>query len=102
MDKDHLLDILYVGRYLILDGYESIQESSTDEDYICPVSSNQCTFSDQQAKSNSASATERLSEPIPKLVEPTPPSETFERMFHYIKNIETDLEQLKVSTETDL
>ncbi|XP_077313498.1 rho guanine nucleotide exchange factor 12 isoform X4 [Lithobates pipiens] len=83
------------GRYLILDGYESIQESSTDEDYICPESSTQCMFSDQQAKSNSSFATERLSGPITELVEPTPPSETFKRMFHYIKNIETDLQQLK-------
>lgn len=83
------------GRYLILDGYESIQESSTDEDYICPESSTQCTFSDQQAKSNSSSATERLSAPITELFEPTPPSETYKRMFHCIKNIETDLQQLK-------
>ncbi|CAI9544777.1 unnamed protein product [Staurois parvus] len=83
------------GRYLILDGYESIQESSTDEDYICPESSTRCTFSDQQSKSSFSSATERLSAPIAELVEPTPPSETFKRMLHYITKIETDLHQLK-------
>ncbi|XP_018423094.1 PREDICTED: rho guanine nucleotide exchange factor 12 [Nanorana parkeri] len=83
------------GRYLFLDGYENIQESSTDEDYICPESSTQCTFSDQQAKSSSSSAAERLSAPITELVDPKPPSEAFDQMLHYIFKIENGLHQLK-------
>ncbi|KAM5132394.1 rho guanine nucleotide exchange factor 12 [Mantella aurantiaca] len=83
------------GRYLILDGYESIQESSTDEDYICSETSTQCTFTDQQANAGSSSAAERLSTPITRLVQPTPPSDSFKHMLHYIAKIETDLQQLK-------
>ncbi|XP_068097096.1 rho guanine nucleotide exchange factor 12 isoform X3 [Hyperolius riggenbachi] len=83
------------GKYLILDGYESIQESSTDEDYICHETSTQCTFTDQQANISSSSVAERLSAPYSELSEPNPPSETFKHMLHYIAKIETDLQHLK-------
>ncbi|XP_072283241.1 rho guanine nucleotide exchange factor 12 isoform X2 [Pyxicephalus adspersus] len=83
------------GKYLILDGYDSIQESSTDEDYMCPLTSTECTFSDQQANSSSSPVVERLRAPVTGLVEPSPPSETFKQMLHYITKIETDLHQLK-------
>ncbi|XP_063799573.1 rho guanine nucleotide exchange factor 12 isoform X2 [Pseudophryne corroboree] len=83
------------GKYLILDGYENMQESSTDEDYICSETSMQCTFSDQQAGSSSYAAADRLSPPITELSEPAASSEMFKQMLHYIAKIETDLQQLK-------
>ncbi|KAM9299421.1 rho guanine nucleotide exchange factor 12 [Gastrophryne carolinensis] len=83
------------GKYLILDGYESVQESSTDEDYICPEPATYCTFSDQKAHSSSSPVAERLSSPASELPGSTAPSDTFGQMLHYITKIETDLQQLK-------
>lgn len=81
------------GRYLILEGYENMQESSTDEDFVYSESSTQCTYSEQQA--GSSSAADRLNPPVTGHPEPTPPSDMFKQMLHYIEKIETDLQQLK-------
>ncbi|XP_073416828.1 rho guanine nucleotide exchange factor 12 isoform X2 [Dendrobates tinctorius] len=81
------------GRYLILEGYENMQESSTDDDFVYAESSNKCTYSKQQAVSSYAA--DRLNPPDTGHLEPTPPSEMFNQMLHYIEKIETDLQQLK-------
>ncbi|XP_075046770.1 rho guanine nucleotide exchange factor 12 isoform X2 [Mixophyes fleayi] len=93
--EKHLEDMQYriSGKYLILDGYENMQESSTDEDYSCSETSMQCEFSDQQASSSPAA--ERLCPPIAGLLEPPPSSEMFHQMLHYLAKIETNLQQLK-------
>ncbi|XP_066462179.1 rho guanine nucleotide exchange factor 12 isoform X2 [Eleutherodactylus coqui] len=76
------------GKYLILEGYENMQESSTDEDFVYSESSTQCTYSEQQAA-------DRLSPPVTGTLEPAPPADMFKQMLHYIEKIETDLQQLK-------
>ncbi|XP_069597884.1 rho guanine nucleotide exchange factor 12 isoform X3 [Ranitomeya imitator] len=81
------------GRYLILEGYENMQESSTDDDFVYAESSTQCTYSEHQA--GSSYAADRLNPPDTGHLEPTPPSEMFKQMLHYIEKIETDLQQLK-------
>ncbi|XP_069802587.1 rho guanine nucleotide exchange factor 12 isoform X2 [Dendropsophus ebraccatus] len=81
------------GRYLILEGYGNMQESSTDEDFVYSESSTQCTYSEQQA--GSSYAADRLNPPVTGHLEPTPPSDMFKQMLHYIEKIETDLQQLK-------
>ncbi|KAM4016384.1 rho guanine nucleotide exchange factor 12 isoform 2-T3 [Anomaloglossus baeobatrachus] len=81
------------GRYLILEGYENMQESSTDDDFVYAESSTKCTYSEQQA--GSSYAADRLNPPDIAHLEPTPPSEMFNQMLHYIEKIETDLQQLK-------
>ncbi|KAM3923375.1 rho guanine nucleotide exchange factor 12 isoform 2-T2 [Leptodactylus fuscus] len=81
------------GRYLILEGYENMQESSTDEDFVYSESSTQCTYSEQQASSSYTA--DRLNPLVPGHLEPTPPSDMFKQMLHYIEKIETDLQQLK-------
>ncbi|XP_073512748.1 rho guanine nucleotide exchange factor 12 isoform X2 [Phyllobates terribilis] len=81
------------GRYLILEGYENMQESSTDDDFVYAESSTQCTYSEQQAGSSYAEV--RGVQPVIGHLEPTPPSEMFNQMLHYIEKIETDLQQLK-------
>ncbi|CAN2387893.1 rho guanine nucleotide exchange factor [Pristimantis euphronides] len=81
------------GQYLILEGYENMQESSTDEDFVYSESSTQCTISEKQVSSSYAA--DRLNPPVPGHLEPMPPSDTFKQMLHYIEKIETDLQQLK-------
>ncbi|XP_075696212.1 rho guanine nucleotide exchange factor 12 isoform X3 [Rhinoderma darwinii] len=81
------------GRFLILEGYGNMQESSTDEDFVYSETSSQCTYSDPQATSSCAA--DRLNPPVTGHLEPTPPSEMFKQMLHYIEKIETDLQQLK-------
>ncbi|XP_056397874.1 rho guanine nucleotide exchange factor 12 isoform X4 [Hyla sarda] len=81
------------GRYLILEGYGNMQESSTDEDFVYSESSTQCTYTEQQA--GSSNPADRLNPPVIGHLEPTPPSEMFKQMLHYIEKIETDLQQLK-------
>ncbi|XP_044148492.1 rho guanine nucleotide exchange factor 12 isoform X1 [Bufo gargarizans] len=82
-----------LGRYLILEGYGNMQESSTDEDFVYSESSNQSTYSEQQA--GSSYAADRLNPPVGGHLEPTPPSDMFKQMLLYIEKIETDLQQLK-------
>ncbi|XP_072011728.1 rho guanine nucleotide exchange factor 12 isoform X2 [Engystomops pustulosus] len=81
------------GRYLILEGYDNTQESSTDEDFVYSESSTQCTYSHQQAGPSYAG--DRLHPPVTGHLEPPPPSETYKQMLLYIEKIETDLQKLK-------
>ncbi|CAH2319471.1 rho guanine nucleotide exchange factor 12 isoform X3 [Pelobates cultripes] len=81
------------GKYLILDGYEKVQESSTDEDLSGTDLLAQRTPPDVSASSSHVG--ERLAAPISEHLLPEPSSDVFSHMLHYIANIESDLQQLK-------
>ncbi|KAM8927090.1 rho guanine nucleotide exchange factor 12 [Pelodytes ibericus] len=81
------------GEYLILDGYEKIQESSTDEDFYGTDPPTQCSFLDDSVSSSQVG--ERLATPINERLWPVSSSEVFNQMLHYIAKVETDLHHLK-------
>ncbi|XP_018081259.1 rho guanine nucleotide exchange factor 12 isoform X2 [Xenopus laevis] len=76
--------------YLILDGFENVQESSTDDDLSASHYPTQgpivCDPTDPLHEE------ERLAF---NALEPTPSSEAFNQMLRYITNIQSDLQQLK-------
>ncbi|XP_053547565.1 rho guanine nucleotide exchange factor 12 isoform X2 [Bombina bombina] len=81
------------GKYLFLDGYENIQESSTDEDLSISHLTSQYSFPEHTA--SSPQVAERLGPPICEASIPGISSEAFSQMLHYIGNIEADLQELK-------
>ncbi|NP_001082763.1 Rho guanine nucleotide exchange factor 12 S homeolog [Xenopus laevis] len=72
--------------YLILDGYENVPESSTDDDLSASH------YSNQGDPNDSLHGEERLAF---NALEPASSSEAFDQMLHYIETIESDLQQLK-------
>ncbi|XP_031761047.1 rho guanine nucleotide exchange factor 12 isoform X4 [Xenopus tropicalis] len=76
--------------YLILDGYENVQESSTDDDLSASQYPTQCPAVSDPA--DPLHVEERLTF---SALDPTPSSEAFNHMLQYIANIESDLQQLR-------
>ncbi|KAM4651196.1 rho guanine nucleotide exchange factor 12 isoform 2-T3 [Discoglossus pictus] len=81
------------GKYLILDGYENVQESSTDEDFSDSHLAAQYPFPEHPIRS--PQMVERLGSPVSELPNSAASSEAFSQMLHYIGKIESDLQQLK-------
>ncbi|XP_075460244.1 rho guanine nucleotide exchange factor 12 isoform X2 [Ascaphus truei] len=89
------------GKFLILEEFGSMQESSTDEEFPVPDLAAQYPFPEHPAHSSRADptspphATERLALPSSEQLGPVSSEETFSHMLHYIAKIESDLQQLK-------
>uniref|UniRef100_A0A8C3HK92 Rho guanine nucleotide exchange factor 12 n=1 Tax=Chrysemys picta bellii TaxID=8478 RepID=A0A8C3HK92_CHRPI len=93
--------VLLTGNYLILDGYGTVQESSTDEDVSSLVL--QCTADAQSDEGSSPFAEEFMASrwgPVDELCSDAPSPhlsvESRIQIMQYIQKIEADLEHLKV------
>uniref|UniRef100_A0A8C3NJX2 Rho guanine nucleotide exchange factor 12 n=1 Tax=Geospiza parvula TaxID=87175 RepID=A0A8C3NJX2_GEOPR len=117
-DPEAPIPAVPTGNYLILDGYGSVQESSTDEEVSalvlqctshrqpplgCPQQQQQQPLSprDTQCDRDSSPFPEELrwaglEEPCPFLGSPQLPLETRVQLMQYIHNIQDALEKLKV------
>ncbi|XP_053307478.1 rho guanine nucleotide exchange factor 12 [Spea bombifrons] len=80
------------GKYLILDDYEGVQESSTDDEFTISDFHTQCRFPDDLPSSHGA---DRLESQLNEHLWPVWSSEVFSQMLGYISKIESDLHHLR-------
>uniref|UniRef100_A0A8C3VGN1 Rho guanine nucleotide exchange factor 12 n=1 Tax=Catharus ustulatus TaxID=91951 RepID=A0A8C3VGN1_CATUS len=104
-DEEEEVQIRISGNYLILDGYGTVQESSTDEEVSALQQQQPLSPRDARSDGGSSPFPEELlgsrwpglEEPCPFLGSPQLPLQIRVQLLQYIHNIQDALEKLKVS-----